>query len=91
MWFCRRSFSRGFACSGLLSILPLLAGEDAKNDVRICRLLSSVMTAENVDDDAIGDVGGISGMVGGSVVESFERVGEERANEIASSCEQGGV
>jgi hypothetical protein len=55
-----------------LSILPLLAGEDVKNDIQICRLLSLVMIAENVDHDAMYEVGAISGMVGGNLVESIK-------------------
>ena len=68
-----------------------MADEDAKNDVQICRLLSSVMVTENVDHDAMFEIGGISGMVGGNLVESIERVEGERSDQIASSCRQGGV
>ena len=43
-----------------------------KNDIQICRLLSLVMIAENVDHDAMYEVGAISGMVGGNLVESIK-------------------
>ena len=43
-----------------------------KNDIQICRLLSLVMIAENVDHDAMYELGAISGMVGGNLVESIK-------------------